>query len=157
MTERAITHSTFSLERTYPVPVERVYNAFADPVAKAKWFAGPDEWGGSTFEMDFREGGREYNSGGPAEGPVHHFESVYQDIVPNERIVYTYAMKMDDTRISVSLATREFEPEGDGTKFTITELGAFLDGHDTVDQRKEGTSDLLDALGAALQAANLAE
>jgi uncharacterized protein YndB with AHSA1/START domain len=40
MTDRKVTHATFSIERTYGAPPERVFRAFADPEAKAKWFAG---------------------------------------------------------------------------------------------------------------------
>ena len=36
MTERSVTHSTFVLERVYPAAPARVFNAFADPKAKAK-------------------------------------------------------------------------------------------------------------------------
>jgi uncharacterized protein YndB with AHSA1/START domain len=34
----------------------------------------------------------------------------YCDIVPDQRIVYTYDMHMGEMRISVSLATVEFKP-----------------------------------------------
>jgi uncharacterized protein YndB with AHSA1/START domain len=71
--------------------------------------------------------------------------------VPDERIVSTYEMHLDETRISVSLATVEFKPEGSGTRLILTEQGAFLDGHDTPAQREHGTGGLLDALGADLQ------
>jgi uncharacterized protein YndB with AHSA1/START domain len=59
-------------------------------------------------------------------------------------------MYMDETRISVSLATVEFEPEGAGTRLVYTEQGAFLDGYDAPAGREQGTRDLLDALGAEL-------
>jgi len=72
----SVTHSTFSLERTYDASPARVFAAFADPEAKAQWFAGPDEWGLSAFEVDFRVGGREMNRGGPKDGPVHSFEAL---------------------------------------------------------------------------------
>jgi general stress protein 26 len=58
---------------------------------------------------------------------------------------------MDETRISVSPATVELNPEGAGTRLIYTEPGAFLDGHGTPAQRERGTADLLDALGAALR------
>jgi uncharacterized protein YndB with AHSA1/START domain len=141
MTERSVTHSTFAIERTYEASPARVFAAWSDPEAKARWF------GGSDFELDFRIGGRELNRGGPDGGPVFTYDALYQDIVPDERIVYTYDMLMDDTRISVSVATVEFEPSGDGTRLTFTEQGAFLDGHDTPEQREHGTGSLLDALG----------
>lgn len=60
-----------------------------------------------------------------------------------------YEMHMDDTRISVSLATTQFTPDG-GTRLVYTEQGAFLDGHDQPAHRELGTKDLLDALEAQL-------
>ena len=63
----------------------------------------------------------ETSSGGPTGGPVHKFICLYQDIVENERIVYTYVMYVNDTRISVSLASIEFEPVATGTRLVMTE------------------------------------
>jgi hypothetical protein len=60
-------------------------------------------------------------------------------------------MYMDETRISVSAATVEPEPVDSGTRLTFTEQGAFLDGHDTPDQREHGTRSLLDKLAASLR------
>lgn len=150
MTTRSVVHSTFVVERIYEASPARVFHAFADPDAKARWFTHPDEWVSDEGSMDFRVGGRETVSGGPNAGPVHSFSSIYLDIVPNERIVYTYEMHMDDVRTSVSLATIEFFPDERGTRLVMTEQGAFLDGHDDAGGRKEGTELLLDALGAAL-------
>jgi uncharacterized protein YndB with AHSA1/START domain len=82
---------------------------------------------------------------------VHTYNAIYQDIVPNQRIVITYEMYMDDARISVSLATVEFKPAGDGTRLIFTEQDAFLDGYDTVGLREKGTKDLLEALDAELR------
>ena len=44
----------------------------------------------------------------------------------------------------------ELFAEGSGTRLTVTEHGCFLDGLDNVEQRRRGTSDLLDALGRSL-------
>ena len=112
---------------------------------------GPDEWVSSGHELDFRVGGRERISGGEQGGPVFTFEARYADIVPDERIVTTYEMYQDDTRISVSLAAVEFQPAGAGTRLVYTEHGAFLDGHDTPAARERGTADLLDRLGVVLK------
>jgi uncharacterized protein YndB with AHSA1/START domain len=146
----SITHATFVIERTYDVPVDRVFKAWADPRAKAIWF-GP-EGADSAYELDFRVGGREVNRG-EFEGAVYRYEADYRDIVENERIVYAYDMYMNDARISVSLGTIELEPTAGGTKLTYTEKGAFLDGADTPEQRQEGTEGILDALGDSLKAA----
>jgi uncharacterized protein YndB with AHSA1/START domain len=85
------------------------------------------------------------------EGSVYAFEGLYQDIVPDERIVYTYDMHLDRARISVSLATVELKPEGGGTRLVFTEQGAFLDGLDTPAEREQGTGSLLGALGEELE------
>ena len=146
----SVTHSTFTLERTYDAPPGRVFAAFADPEQKAAWFAGPPEWPVAAFEVDFRVGGRDVSRGGPEGGPMHSFDALYYDIVPDERIVYSYEMHLDDKRISVSLATIELAPTADSTRLTLTEQGAYLDDFDDPTLRETGTRDLLEALGAYL-------
>ncbi len=121
MTERSVTHSTFVIERVYPVPPAKVFHALSDPTARKRWFVGPDEWSQAKFEMDFRIGGKEVNAGGPDGGPVHTFNAIYHDIVADARIIYSYDMHLDDTRISVSLATIDLKPEGAGTRLVFTE------------------------------------
>jgi len=151
---RTVTHATFVIERQFAASPERTFAALADPVVKRRWFIGPDGWDTATpHELDFREGGRERVAGGPAEGPIHHYDATYVEIVPNERIVTTYEMHMDTTRISVSLATFEIRPgAGGGTVMTYTEQGAFLDGWDNAGQREQGTKGLFDQLEAELAA-----
>jgi uncharacterized protein YndB with AHSA1/START domain len=149
--DHSTVHASFTLERTYAAAPAKVFKAFADPEAKARWFRGPDEWGNEKGVFEFREGGRESNRTGPKDGPMHVFECRYYDIVPNQRIVYAYEMYLDKRRISVSLATIELKPAGAGTKLTITEHGAFLDGYDDAKNREQGTNWLLDKLGTSLQ------
>jgi uncharacterized protein YndB with AHSA1/START domain len=151
MTNRSVTHVTFVVERTYDAAPARVFTAWADPAAKARWFTGPEEWGPEEHELEFRVGGREISRGGPKGGPIHTYDARYADIVPNERIIYTYDMYIDATRISVSLGTVEFRPAGGGTRLVYTEQGAYLDGYDTPAQREQGTAELLDALGEELR------
>jgi uncharacterized protein YndB with AHSA1/START domain len=150
MTNRKVTHAAFTIERSYPASPARVFHALSDKAAKSKWFVGPDEWAVAKFEIDFRIGGREVNSGGPKGGTVHTFNATYLDIVENQRIIYAYDMHLDDVRISVSLATIELLPEGQGTRLKFTEQGAFLDGYDDAADRERGTRLLLDALGKAV-------
>ena len=151
MSKRSAQHATFVLERKFDATPAQVFNAFADPVAKAKWFSGPDEWEKGPREFDFRVGGRETSSGGPKDGPKHKFEARYQDIVRNERIIYSYDMHLDDRRISVSLTTIELKPEGKATRLVFTEQGVFLDGYDDAGSREHGSGWLLDKLGESLK------
>lgn len=151
MTARSVTHASFTMERRYKATPARVYKALSDPETKLKWFNPPEAWGRDEHHMDFRVGGIETSVGGPPGGAVHAFRAIYQDIVPNERIVYSYDMRLDDVRISVSLASFELAPDGDHTVLKLTEMGAYLDGfQDGNDIRKQGTAVLLDQLGAHL-------
>jgi uncharacterized protein YndB with AHSA1/START domain len=144
--DRSVTHTTFSLERVYPVPVAQVFAAWADPAAKARWFApGP-----TGHELDFRVGGREVVRGGPEGGPVMTFESFYRDIVPGERIVYSSTLSAGDDLATVSVTTVEFSLAGEGTQLVLTEQGTFLDGREEPEWREHGTGEWLDALGAEL-------
>ena len=150
MTVSTVAHDTFVIERIYPVPVTQVFGAWADPMLKARWFAGSADALGAGYDLDFRVGGREVNRAGPPGGPVYTYQSEFHDIVPEQRIIYTYEMYADETRISVSVATVQFRSRDATTQLVLTEQGVFLDGHDTAAQREEGTRILLDSLAAIL-------
>ncbi|CAH0258860.1 hypothetical protein SRABI83_03326 [Arthrobacter sp. Bi83] len=146
-----ITHASFTLSRTLNAPPSRVFEAFSDFASKKKWFGGPPEWNQGESSLEFREGGRETDVGGPEGGFVSTMQALYYDIVDNERIVYTYEMLLDGQRTSVSLSTVELQAEGDGTLLTLTEQGAYFTEVDQVAGRKEGTDGLLDALQAFVE------
>jgi uncharacterized protein YndB with AHSA1/START domain len=139
MSGRSVEHATFEVERTYEVAPERAFAAWADPEAKARWFVDAD----AQLELDFRVGGRERHDGTAPDGRAYSYEALYQDIVPGRRIVYTYEMVLEGTRISVSLATVEFRSLGEGgTQLVFTEQGVFLDGHESPARRSEGMGSL---------------
>jgi uncharacterized protein YndB with AHSA1/START domain len=77
-------------------------------------------------------------------------DTVYLDIVPDRRIVLAYTMTVGDKRISVSLATVEIAPSGDGARLVYTEQGAFFDGADKPANREAGCRELLEKLGEEL-------
>jgi uncharacterized protein YndB with AHSA1/START domain len=152
MTQPSVIHDTFTIERTYPAAPSRVFAAFASAEAKEAWGETgglePAEGEAGTEEFDFRPGGRE-RFGHKWEGTTYRYDALYYDIVPDQRIVYSYEMYADDARISVSVATIEFANSGGGTALTWTEQGAYLDGIDGPNAsqlRHEGTSEMLDGL-----------
>ena len=145
-------HATFIVERTYAAPRNRVFHALSTQAAKAVWFASAAAADKGDYRLDFRVGGTEHSVGGPPGGPVYSYDATFQDIVPDERIVFTYDMHMDDARISVSLSTVVLATKGKGTTLTYTEQAVFLDGYDTPTQREHGTNELFDALGRTLTA-----
>ena len=141
MTERSVTHhATFVIERSYDASPARVFAAFADPVAKAHWFAGAEP-GQGRYELDFRVGGRERNSGGEPDGPVYTFEARYHDIVPDRRIVSTYYMHVD---LHACGRDPDLGLSGDGG------VQARARRHSPA-VREQGTRGLLDTLDAALR------
>jgi uncharacterized protein YndB with AHSA1/START domain len=148
----SVVHATFQLERSYDAPVARVWQALTDEAAKQKWFGGPP----GRFEllerhMEVRPGGRERLKGRWEGGVVSTFDAIYHDVIPNQRLVYSYEMHLDDKKISVSLATLRLQAAGGKTTLVVTEQGAFLDGYDDAGSREHGTGQLLDALGASLK------
>jgi uncharacterized protein YndB with AHSA1/START domain len=147
MSERSIENATFVVERVYDASPDRTFAAWSDPQAKARWYNGSE----GDYELDFRVGGWERHGGTLPDGREYAYQALFWDIVPGQRIVYTYDMLVDGIRISVSVATAEFKGEGGGTRLVFTEQGAFLDGHETPSRREQGMGTLLDLLGRWLE------
>ena len=150
MTQSSVIHDTFSIARSYPATLSRVFGAFASQQAKDIWgdTGDLDSYDAAPTEFDFRIGGRE-RFGFKYQGTSYRYDALYYDIVPDQRIVYSYEMYADDTRISVSVATIEFAGTGDGSALTWTEQGAYLDGIDgpgAPQLRCEGVTEMLDGL-----------
>ncbi|MGY3327095.1 uncharacterized protein YndB with AHSA1/START domain [Mesorhizobium sp. USDA 4775] len=131
--EHSVIHSTFTIERTYPQSPDRVFHAVAE------------------FSFDFRVGGGEVSRFSYGGGPEIRLDAQFQDIVPDQRIVFSYRMAIGPQPMSASLTTVELTQSGDGTRLTYTEQGAFFDGVDSAKGREEGTRGLLEALAAELQ------
>jgi uncharacterized protein YndB with AHSA1/START domain len=155
MTERSAAHDQFTIERSYPAAPSRVFAAFASSEAKNIWGdtgdIAPADGDAGLAEFDFRVGGRE-RFGYRYSGVTYRYDALYYDLVPDQRIVYSYEMYANDARISVSIATIEFAKTGDGTALTYTEMGAYLDGIEQPGLRKEGTTQMLDNLTGYLDA-----
>jgi uncharacterized protein YndB with AHSA1/START domain len=139
MSERTVVHADFTIERRYGTSPARVFAAFADPATKRRWSACHDEGGQGEHSLDFREGGFEMMRGTPGPDGVYAMRAIFHEIVPQQRIVYSYEMLRDDVRLSVSLVTLELSGESAGTRLVFTEQAVFLDGHDDPQAREQGT------------------
>jgi uncharacterized protein YndB with AHSA1/START domain len=113
---------TLNFHRVLKAPPARVYKAFLDPAAQAKWLppAGyictvdhMDAKVGGTFKMSFTE----FDSGNG-----HSFGGSYLELVPGERIVYTD--KFDDPNLPGELkVTVVLKKVSCGTDMSITQEG----------------------------------
>ena len=81
--------NTIRLHRVLRATPERIYRAFLDPDAMAKWLP-PNGFTGKVHHLDARVGGTyrmsftNFSSGGS-----HSFGGEYIELVPNERIRHT--------------------------------------------------------------------
>jgi uncharacterized protein YndB with AHSA1/START domain len=155
MKKHGVKHASFSIERVYEATAARVFEAWSNPESKRRWYFCDERWVLTEHTFDFRVGGRERLKVRPPGEAVHAFDGLYQDIIPERRIIYSYDMHVGSDRISVSLATVEFAPERAGTRLVFTEQGAFLDGLSSPEEREEGTAVGLDNLGAWLRGEGL--
>lgn len=150
--QQTMMHSTFSVKRTYPVTPERVFAAFANPTTKRRWFAEVEGFAIDEYSLDFRVGGRERTLFRFGAGEQVSNETIFLDILPDQRIVFTFTMKVAERLISISLATVEFRRASQGTQLIYTEQGAFFDVTDKMVNRKYGTAKLFDRLREELRA-----
>lgn len=148
---QTVIHSTFTIERTYPHSPTKVFHAFADKATVRRWRVDGDGFAIAEFTFDFRVGGGEVSRFSYQGGPEIRLDAQFQDIVVDQRIVFSYRMAIASQAMSASLTTVELTPSGEGTRLTYTEQGAFFDGVDSAEGREEGTRGLLDALAAELQ------
>jgi len=87
---------------------------------------GPGEMAAVIAESDTRVGGRyRWVMRSPA-AQEHAVGGVYREVVPNEKLVFTWAWKvMPPDTPHESLVTVLFKPDGDGTLLTLTHEDLF--------------------------------
>jgi uncharacterized protein YndB with AHSA1/START domain len=150
MSEPNVVHSTFLVERSYPQPPNRVFASFAQPARKRRWYA-EGEHEIQEYDLDFRVGGTElfryrFKEGHPIAGSEIANQSIYQDIVPEERIVFTQKMSLNGKPISIAVVTLEFISSSSGTDLVLTSQGAFIDWPEGAKMVEQGWNGLLDRL-----------
>jgi uncharacterized protein YndB with AHSA1/START domain len=143
-----VTHSTFTLERRFPVPITRVYEAWATPAARKRWMAQ-----GAEHSQDFVVGGLEIVKGADGDGRALTYEARYAEIVPRERILTMSTLHAEDQLSTFSVTSVEFRADGTDTLVTVTEHGMYLPGQEQPEWREQGTAQQLDTLAAEFAAA----
>jgi uncharacterized protein YndB with AHSA1/START domain len=140
---RADAKPSVTLKRRLHAPAEKIYAAWTDPARLVQWF-GPSQTieGSVRAEMDVRVGGRFCASFKTDDGEYHEVRGVYREVVPNEKLVFTWAWYTTPER--ESLVTVFIRSEGEGAMLTLTHEQFFdeaaRDGH------KRGWTGTLDKL-----------
>lgn len=114
--------NTIRLHRVFHAPPDRVYRAFLDADAKAKWLPPygftarmhhQDARVGGTYKMSFTNFGT---------GSSQSFGGTFQELVPNERIRYTD--KFDDANLPGEMqVTVLLKKVSVGTEISIVQEG----------------------------------
>ena len=117
-----MTAGTVRLHRVLRAPPERVYRAFLDAEAMAKWLP-PNGFTGKVHHLEPRVGGTfRMSFTNFATGQSHTFGGEYLEIVPNERICYTD--RFDDPNLpGVIKATVSLKAVACGTELSVVQEG----------------------------------
>lgn len=133
--------------RRFKAPVQRVFAAWTEPEKMKRWFA-PGDMTVPAAEADVREGGRyrvQMSEGG-SDCEFHVTGGVYREVVPNQRLVFTWQWEGSDQE---TLVTVEFRPLPDGeTELTLIHEG--FDNGETRDKHEQGWNGCLANLAAYL-------
>ncbi len=117
-----MTDRTVHLHRVLNAPSERVYRAFLEPEAMAKWLP-PRGFTCQVHEMDARVGGRfrmTFRNFGT--GHAHSFFGEYLELVPGQRLRYNDQFE-DPNLPGVLEVTVDLKAVSCGTEITVTQAG----------------------------------
>jgi len=107
---------SLTLKRRLNAAPEKVYAAWTDPEKIVKWF-GPDAGAVKSVVLDVRTGGRYAIVFSTADGEEHHVSGVYREVIPDERLNFTWSWRTTPER--ESLVTILIKPDGDGSVLTL--------------------------------------
>ncbi len=114
--------NTVKIHRIIKAPPERVYKAFTDAAAMAKWIA-PNGFTCTVHNMDVRIGGTfKMSFANFATGHSHSFGGEYLELKPNEKLRYTD--QFDDPNLpGVLTVTVLLKAVSCGTELNVTQDG----------------------------------
>ena len=142
---------SLSLTRSYPVAPEKVWHAWTDPQAIARWWGPGGVQPVSLAQLDLRVGGRFRIVFGGAEGKDHEVQGVYKEVVPNRKLVFTWTWP-NSTPERESLVTIEFRAASGGTELVFLHQQLF--DEKVRDDHQRGWSESFAKLEHFLQESN---
>ena len=140
MSTQTATKPSLTIKRRLNAPPAKVYAAWTDPQMIARWF-GPAGVESVEAKTDLRIGGR-YHIIMHVPGDRHDVMGVYREVMPNEKLVFTWAWKSTPER--ESLVTVTLKPDGAGTLLTLLHE-QFFDA-DARDRHQQGWGGAIDKL-----------
>ena len=123
---------SFTLKRRLNAPPEKVYAAWTDPEKLKRWF-GPEQIETLRADTDARVGSRLRIVMRGTDGGEQDVSGVYREVVPNEKMVFTWAWRSTPER--ESLVTVVTKPEGAGSLLTLIHEQFF---DEAVDRHEHG-------------------
>ena len=129
MTDTNATECVLILRRVYDAPVERVWKAWTEPAALAKWYVAGDDHVVQYAEADVRVGGEYRVAFGPPGAPPYVEVGRFDEVVPLKRLAFRATVAVDDAERAAGLAhvvtvVVEFIDLGDGrTQLILTDTG----------------------------------
>ncbi len=111
------TEPSLTVRRRLNASPQKVFSAWTDPQQIMRWW-GPAGAETVLAEADARVGGSFRKITRTADGEEHEASGVYRDVVPNQKLVFTWAWRGAPER--QSLVTVALQPDGDGTVLTLT-------------------------------------
>ena len=123
---------SLTLKRRLGASAQKVFAAWTDPEKIVHWFGPTETASGSVqADMDVRVGGRYRIRFQTADGEQHEVGGTYREVVPSERLVFSWAWHTTPER--ESLITITLKPDGDATMLTLHQERFFdekaRDGH----------------------------
>ena len=108
------------IERTLPAPRALVYQAFTEPARMMRWF-GPHGFTATTITLDVREGGAWRGGMRGPDGTEQIASGVYREVVPDQRLVFTYAWESAGVRGHETVCQVELSDDGPHTRLVFTQ------------------------------------
>ena len=118
------TKPSLTIKRRFKAAPAKVFAAWTDPEKVKRWM-GPGEVKALRVESDPRTGGRYRWLMQAPSGEQHDVSGDYREVIPNEKLVFTWGWKSTPER--ESLVTVTFKRDGDGTLMTLTHEQFFDD------------------------------
>ena len=146
LAEKIPVKPSVTLKRRLNAAPAQVYAAWTNPAHLARWFGPADTVAGSVkAELDVRVGGRfraSFTGCMDGNSEYHEVGGVYREVVPNEKLVFTWHWKTTPER--ESLVTVTLKPDGDGTMLTL--LHEMFFDEEARDRHGKGWTGTLDKL-----------